>query len=66
MQNLFASFLHTVFKLNRIDFDRMLKYFRLNILILLLIEIYKMKRSNCYFTDCVKKPFNVDLHVDVL
>ena len=36
------------------DNDVMFKQFKLNILVLLLSEIYWMRGSNCCFTDCIK------------
>ena len=37
----------------------------LNILRLLLSKIYCNKGSNFCFTDCIKKPLNVGMHLDV-
>ena len=44
------------FKLIGTIFDVVLKQFKLNILILLLNDIYWKKENNCYFTEYIKKP----------
>ena len=47
-------FLHT-FQLTGMEFDVMLKQFKLNILMLLLSEIFVIKGNICWFPDCIKK-----------
>ena len=50
-------------------FDVAAKLFKLNILTLLLSEIYWVKRNNCCFIDWIKKKkrkkLNVDMHSDI-
>ena len=54
-QNSFRQFhLFTHFQLISLNFDVVLKEFKLKILILLLIESYLIKGNNCSFTDCVE------------
>ena len=62
-QNSFSQFhLFTHFQLISMNFDVVLKEFKLKILILLLIESYLIKGNNCSFTDCVEQKFNVGIH----
>ena len=59
------TFLHT-FLLIRIKFDVVIEQFKVNMIQrLLLSEIYWNKGSNCCFTDCVQKIFNVSIDSDV-
>ena len=63
-QNQLASFSSHTFHLIRLKFDAVMKQFNVNILRLLLSEIYRNRWNNCCFTDCVKK-INVGMHSDV-
>ena len=54
-QNVLASFFLHTFHLIRMEFDAVMKHFKMNILRLLLIRIFLNRGKNCCFTGHIKK-----------